>query len=91
MSEIPIVSNHDLEKHVNCKVVVQGWVHGIRGSNARQFVSLRNSGRILQILAEKEILGEEVFQAVKRLRQETSVSVEGTLVKNENRRSDSNL
>lgn len=28
-------------------------------------------------------MGEEVFQTVKRLRQETSVSVEGTLVKNE--------
>ncbi|WP_061221540.1 asparagine--tRNA ligase [Leptospira borgpetersenii] len=83
MSEIPIVSNHDLEKYVDRKVVVQGWVHGIRGSNARQFISLRNGGRILQVLAEKEILGEEVFQTVKHLRQETSVSVAGTLVKNE--------
>lgn len=83
MSETPIVSNHGLEKYVDRKVVVQGWVHGIRGSNARQFISLRNSGRILQVLAEKEILGEEVFQTVKHLRHETSVSVEGTLVKNE--------
>ncbi|TQE73902.1 asparagine--tRNA ligase [Leptospira noguchii] len=83
MSETPILSNHDLKKYVDQKVVIQGWVHGIRGSNARQFLSLRNSGRILQVLAEKEILGEEVFQTVKHLRQETSVSVTGKLVKNE--------
>ncbi|TGM99215.1 asparagine--tRNA ligase [Leptospira yasudae] len=83
MSETPIVSNHELETYVDRKVVVQGWVHGIRGSNARQFISLRNSGRILQVLAEKEILGEEVFQTVKHLRQETSVAVTGKLVRNE--------
>ncbi|EMG19306.1 nucleic acid-binding domain protein [Leptospira interrogans serovar Copenhageni str. LT2050] len=83
MSETPIVSNHDLGKYVDQKVVIQGWVHGIRGSNARQFLSLRNSGKILQVLAEKEILGEEVFQTVKHLRQETSVTVIGNLVKNE--------
>ncbi|MCG6168253.1 asparagine--tRNA ligase [Leptospira sanjuanensis] len=83
MSETPIVSNHELETYVDRTVVVQGWVHGIRGSNARQFISLRNSGRILQVLAEKEILGEEVFQTVKHLRQETSVAVTGKLVRNE--------
>lgn len=83
MSETPIVSNHDLKKHVDQKVVIQGWVHGIRGSNARQFLSLRNSGKILQVLAEKEVLGEEIFQTVKHLRQETSVTVTGKLVKNE--------
>lgn len=64
MSETPIVSSHDLGKYVDQKVLIQGWVHGIRGSNARQFLSLRNSGKILQVLAEKEILGEEVFQTV---------------------------
>ncbi|EMY77073.1 asparagine--tRNA ligase [Leptospira weilii serovar Ranarum str. ICFT] len=83
MSETPIVSNHELEKYADRKVVIEGWVHGIRGSNARQFLSLRNSGKILQVLAEKEILGEEIFQTVKRLRQETSVVVTGKLVRNE--------
>ncbi|TGK25211.1 asparagine--tRNA ligase [Leptospira stimsonii] len=83
MSETQVVSNHSLEKHVDQKVTIQGWVHGIRGSNARQFISLRNSGKIIQVLAEKEILGEELFQTVKHLRQETSVSVTGKLVRNE--------
>ncbi len=83
MSETQVVSNHELEKYVEQKVTIQGWVHGIRGSNARQFLSLRNSGKIIQVLAEKEILGEELFQTVKHLRQETSVSVTGKLVRNE--------
>ncbi|TGK37482.1 asparagine--tRNA ligase [Leptospira gomenensis] len=83
MSETPVVSIHEVEKHVDQNVTIQGWVHGIRGSNARQFVSLRTGGRILQVLAEKEILGEEVFQTVKHLRQETSVAVTGKLVRNE--------
>ncbi|PKA02652.1 OB-fold nucleic acid binding domain-containing protein, partial [Leptospira ellisii] len=83
MSETQVVSIHELEKYVDRNVTIQGWVHGIRGSNARQFVSLRTGGRILQVLAEKEILGEETFQTVKHLKQETSVTVSGKLVRNE--------
>ncbi|EPG75411.1 asparagine--tRNA ligase [Leptospira fainei serovar Hurstbridge str. BUT 6] len=83
MSETKTISLNELSENEGQIVTVPGWLHGIRGSNARQFISLRNSGRILQVLAEKEILGEEVFSQIKHLKQETSLEVTGKLVANE--------
>lgn len=83
MSEVSTIDLNRLPQHVNQTVRIQGWVHGLRGSNARQFLSLRNSGKILQVLAEKEILGEDLFSEIKHLKQETSVEVIGKLVENE--------
>ncbi|EMK01602.1 MULTISPECIES: asparagine--tRNA ligase [unclassified Leptospira] len=83
MSEVSTIDLNRLPEHVNQTVRIQGWVHGLRGSNARQFLSLRNSGKILQVLAEKEILGEDLFSEIKHLKQETSVEVVGKLVENE--------
>ncbi|TGL62349.1 asparagine--tRNA ligase [Leptospira sarikeiensis] len=83
MSETSTIDLNQLKEHVGQEVRIQGWVHGIRGSNARQFLSLRNSGKILQVLAEKEILGEEVFTDIKHLKQETSVELIGKIVENE--------
>ncbi|PKA15095.1 asparagine--tRNA ligase [Leptospira haakeii] len=83
MSEVSTIDLNRLPEHVNQTVRIQGWVHGLRGSNARQFLSLRNSGKILQVLAEKEILGEDLFSEIKHLKQETSVEVIGKLVENE--------
>ncbi|TGK56956.1 asparagine--tRNA ligase [Leptospira wolffii] len=83
MSETNIIDLNRLSENQDRIVTVQGWVHGLRGSNARQFLSLRNSGKILQVLAEKEILGEERFSEFKHLRQETSLEVTGKLVAND--------
>ncbi|TGK19225.1 asparagine--tRNA ligase [Leptospira fluminis] len=83
MSEPKTISLNELSEYRGQLVTIQGWVHGIRGSNARQFLSLRNSGRILQVLAEKELLAEETFSEIKHLKQETSLSVTGKLVENE--------
>ncbi|PJZ64749.1 asparagine--tRNA ligase [Leptospira wolffii] len=83
MSETNIIDLNRLSENQDRIVTVQGWVHGLRGSNARQFLSLRNSGKILQVLAEKEILGEERFSEFKHLRQETSLEVTGKLVVND--------
>ncbi|TGK38836.1 asparagine--tRNA ligase [Leptospira andrefontaineae] len=83
MSEVSTIDLNRLQEHVNQTVRIQGWVHGLRGSNARQFLSLRNSGKILQVLAEKEIIGEDLFSEIKHLKQETSVEVIGKLVENE--------
>ncbi|TGJ98544.1 asparagine--tRNA ligase [Leptospira langatensis] len=83
MSETKTIDLNELSKHVNETVRIQGWVHGLRGSNARQFLSLRSSGKIIQVLAEKEILGEDPFTEIKHLKQETSLEVIGKLVENE--------
>ncbi|PJZ70572.1 asparagine--tRNA ligase [Leptospira perolatii] len=83
MSEAKTITLNELSENVGKRVQVRGWVHGIRGSNARQFLSLRESGKIIQVLAEKELLSEESFQEIKHLKQETSIEILGTLAKNE--------
>ncbi len=83
MSETKTIDLNQLSEYVDKTVTIQGWVHGLRGSNARQFLSLRSSGKILQVLAEKELLGEDPFSEIKHLKQETSLEVTGKLVANE--------
>ncbi|XDD55808.1 asparagine--tRNA ligase [Leptospira sp. WS4.C2] len=60
----------------------QGWVQGLRGNNHVQFLQLRTDGKIYQVVAEKEFLGEEIFKQVKALPQETSLVVHGVLQEN---------
>ncbi|TGL57453.1 asparagine--tRNA ligase [Leptospira ognonensis] len=63
-------------------VTWKGWVHAIRGNNHVQFLQLRTEGKILQVVIEKEKLGEDTFKLLKSLSQETSLSVEGYLAEN---------
>jgi len=63
-------------------VQLSGWVQAIRGNNHVQFLQLRTEGRILQVVIEREKLGEESFKQLKGLGQETSLSVTGYFTDN---------
>lgn len=65
------------------EIELNGWLHGIRGSNKFQFLTFRSSGQLIQVIADKEILGDEVFKMVKSLTQETSLSIKGLIVAND--------
>ncbi|WP_035983696.1 asparagine--tRNA ligase [Leptospira meyeri] len=69
--------------HSSATVRFQGWVQGLRGNNHVQFLQLRMDGRIFQVVAEKDFLGEDIFKEVKALPQETSLVVNGVIQKNE--------
>ncbi|MCW7497331.1 asparagine--tRNA ligase [Leptospira levettii] len=62
---------------------LQGWVQGLRGNNHVQFLQLRTNGKILQVVCEKESLGEDLFKQIKSLPQETSLIVHGNWQENE--------
>ncbi|GBF41974.1 asparaginyl-tRNa synthetase [Leptospira ellinghausenii] len=62
---------------------LQGWVQGLRGNNHVQFLQLRTNGKILQVVCEKESLGEDLFKQIKSLPQETSLIVNGKWQENE--------
>ncbi|TGL07533.1 asparagine--tRNA ligase [Leptospira levettii] len=62
---------------------LQGWVQGLRGNNHVQFLQLRTNGKILQVVCEKESLGEDLFKQIKSLPQETSLIVNGNWQENE--------
>ncbi|PJZ45226.1 asparagine--tRNA ligase [Leptospira brenneri] len=61
---------------------LQGWVQGLRGNNHVQFLQLRTNGKIFQVVAEKEFLGEETFKQIKALPQEASLIVFGVAQEN---------
>ncbi|MCG6148927.1 asparagine--tRNA ligase [Leptospira levettii] len=62
---------------------LKGWVQGLRGNNHVQFLQLRTNGKILQVVCEKESLGEDLFKQIKSLPQETSLIVNGNWQENE--------
>lgn len=66
----------------NSSQPLNGWVQGLRGNNHVQFLQLRTNGNILQVVCEKETLGEELFKQIKSLPQETSISVTGSWQEN---------
>ncbi|MBK8394223.1 MAG: asparagine--tRNA ligase [Leptospiraceae bacterium] len=74
---------YDLTKHLNQTVSLSGWVHAKRGNNKIQFLQIRNSGKIIQVVCEKEKLGETEFEKIKALAQEVSLNLSGTLVLSE--------
>ncbi|MBE7410566.1 MAG: asparagine--tRNA ligase [Leptospiraceae bacterium] len=81
--EIQNVELLDIAKFENKVIKINGWLHGKRGSGKVQFLMLRNSGRIIQVVAEKTHLGEEKFTLLKNLGQETSLSIFGKLIRSE--------
>jgi len=72
-----------LRQNLGKEAVLEGWVHGIRGNNHLKFLQLRVQGHILQIVLEKEKLGEDLFSLWKGLPQETSVRLRGEILPNE--------
>ncbi|MDX1958105.1 MAG: asparagine--tRNA ligase [Leptospiraceae bacterium] len=72
-----------IDSKTNDLVLLEGWLQIRRGNNHVQFLQIRNSGRIIQVVCEKEKIGEELFALCKSLTQETSVKIEGTLVATE--------
>ncbi|TGN18581.1 asparagine--tRNA ligase [Leptospira idonii] len=61
---------------------LSGWVQGIRGNNHVQFLQFRTNGKILQVVLEKEKLGEEEFRFLKNIPQETSLKIRGYFSEN---------
>ncbi|MCU0798091.1 MAG: asparagine--tRNA ligase [Candidatus Thermoplasmatota archaeon] len=64
-------------------VDLRGWVYRTRGSNKLVFLVLRDSTGIIQCVGSKDDLGEEVFKRSKELFIESSVTLSGTVHKDE--------
>lgn len=69
----------DLKKFVGEKVTLEGWVYNTRSSGSIQFILIRDGTGIVQIVADKSSLSPAAFEEVKRLTQETSLRVKGSV------------
>jgi asparaginyl-tRNA synthetase len=65
------------------KVAIRGWIYRERGSSKLKFIVLRDSTNIIQCVIEKEIVGEEKFQTIKKTQVETSMYIFGEIKKDE--------
>lgn len=70
-------------KHDGETVVVKGWLYNKRSSGKIVFLQLRDGSGIMQAVAVKAELPEELFESLQKLTQESSLIVTGVVRKDE--------
>ena len=69
----------ELAQHVGEKVTVNGWLYNKRTSGKLQFPIIRDGSGYLQCVVFKKEVGEDTWNAVEQVTQESSVRVTGTV------------
>ena len=77
MAEIVLVQ--DLPQYDGQEVTVQGWLYNRTGKGKLQFLKLRDGTGIVQCVAFKKEMDEEVFELAKSLSQEASLRITGSV------------
>src|SRR5438270_7952076 len=67
----------DASKHVGERVAIHGWLYNLRKSGKIVFPIIRDGSGLIQCVAVKSNLPEQVFETLKSLTQESSVIVTG--------------
>jgi len=70
---------NQLKDHVGQEVTLQGWLYNSRASGKIQFLILRDGTGLCQCIAEKGKVSDELFEQLKRLGQESSLSLTGAV------------
>ncbi len=78
-----LVKISDLSKHEDKEVTIQGWVYKRTGKGKLSFLLIRDGSGFAQCVAFKGDLDEETFDEIKRIPQESSVVITGTVRKDE--------
>ena len=76
MSHTPIAQ---LPQHIDQAVTVAGWLTNLRSSGKIAFLQLRDGSGFVQGVAAKNDIGDELFERVRHLTQESSLLVHGTV------------
>ncbi|MFN7995218.1 MAG: asparagine--tRNA ligase [Bryobacteraceae bacterium] len=69
----------DASKHVGETVEIAGWLYNLRKSGKIVFPILRDGTGLMQCVAVKSALPEELFETIKNLTQESSIIVTGKI------------
>jgi asparaginyl-tRNA synthetase len=78
-----VVAIQDIADFIGQEVTIRGWLYAKTGKGKLQFLQVRDGTGIIQAVLFKPNLPEEVFEAGKRLSQESSLIVRGTVKQNE--------
>ena len=79
MTESSAVYISQLKDHVGREVTLHGWLYNSRASGKILFLIVRDGTGLCQSIVEKGKVPDEVFEQLKRLGQESSLSVTGTI------------
>ncbi len=79
MSDTPTVRIDELAAHVEQDVRLQGWLYNIRSSKKLHFMQLRDGTGIVQVVVSKADVGDEIFELVSGMGQESSLRVIGNV------------
>jgi asparaginyl-tRNA synthetase len=69
----------DLKQHVGSAVTLRGWLYNLRSSGKLLFPTFRDGTGTVQGIVPKAAVPEEVFETLKNLTLESSLSVTGTV------------
>jgi asparaginyl-tRNA synthetase len=69
----------EIAKYVGQEITLKGWLYLKTGKGKLQFMRLRDGTGIVQCVAFRPDLGDELFEGIKRLGQESSLIVTGTV------------
>jgi len=76
-STSPRITIEQASRHAGETVVIPGWLHNLRRSGKIAFPILRDGTGIMQCVAVKSQLPEDLFEKIKDLTQESSLIVTG--------------
>ena len=79
VSEVKRITISDAANHADQTVEIPGWLYNIRKSGKIVFPILRDGTGLMQCVAVKSALPEEVFESLKHLTQESSLIVRGKI------------
>src|SRR5579862_7450784 len=75
----PRVTIAEAGRHTGETVEIAGWLYNLRRSGKICFPQMRDGTGILQCVAVKSALPEEIFEALKDLTQESSLTIRGKI------------
>src|ERR1700756_2208490 len=75
----PRVTVADAGQHVGESVEIAGWLYNLRRSGKICFPQLRDGTGIIQCVAVKSALPEDLFEQLKDLTQESSLIIRGKI------------
>ncbi len=78
-SQTAAIEIRDASKHAGEVVEIRGWLYNLRKSGKIVFPIVRDGSGLLQCVAVKSSLPEQVFDTLKNLTQESSLTVTGTI------------
>ncbi|HVF48449.1 MAG TPA: asparagine--tRNA ligase [Pyrinomonadaceae bacterium] len=70
---------NQLSKHAGAEVTLRGWLYILRSSGKLLFLQLRDGTGVVQCVVSKKAVAPEVWDALKSLGQESSLTVRGTV------------